>query len=135
MALFEGKQNVHLYVRFLAKLGAPLSSELLNTLSRKNINSFLRQDFDFEVWTRRKWTNQTIWNASKNLKIMSMVTWKHLTRFKLILSKCWMNPWNWMKFCKKPFLNELNNIWNRTTNEFLAKKSMENWKPECKMSI
>ena len=32
MALFEGKQNVHLYVRFLAKLGAPLSSELLNTL-------------------------------------------------------------------------------------------------------
>ena len=33
MALFEGKQNVHLYVRFLAKLGAPLSSELLNTLS------------------------------------------------------------------------------------------------------
>ena len=33
MALFEGKQNVHLYVRFLAKLGAPLSSELLTTLS------------------------------------------------------------------------------------------------------
>ena len=32
MALFEGKQNVHLYVRFLAKLGAPLSSELLTTL-------------------------------------------------------------------------------------------------------
>ena len=33
MALFEGKQNVHLYVRFLAKLGAPLSSELLTTLA------------------------------------------------------------------------------------------------------
>ena len=32
MALFEGKQNVHLYVRFLAKLGAPLISELLTTL-------------------------------------------------------------------------------------------------------
>ena len=32
MALFEGKQNVHLFVRFLAKLGAPLSSELLTTL-------------------------------------------------------------------------------------------------------
>ena len=32
MALFEGKQNVHLYVRFLAKLGAPSSSEHLVTL-------------------------------------------------------------------------------------------------------
>ena len=37
MALFEGKQNVHLYVRFLAKLGAPLSSELLNTLRQELI--------------------------------------------------------------------------------------------------
>ena len=38
MALFEGKQNVHLYVRFLAKLGAPLSSELLNTLVSRHHN-------------------------------------------------------------------------------------------------
>ena len=37
MALFEGKQNVHLYVRFLAKLGAPLSSELLTTLVQINV--------------------------------------------------------------------------------------------------
>ena len=38
MALFEGKQNVHLYVRFLAKLGAPLSSELLTTLILSSSN-------------------------------------------------------------------------------------------------
>ena len=40
MALFEGKQNVHLYVRFLAKLGAPLSSELLNTLEIDHLKLF-----------------------------------------------------------------------------------------------
>ena len=32
MALFGKKNIVHLFVRFLAKLGAPLSSELLTTL-------------------------------------------------------------------------------------------------------
>ena len=37
MALLEGKQNVHLYVRFLAKLGAPLSSELLTTLLQSSV--------------------------------------------------------------------------------------------------
>ena len=31
---FWEKNIVHLFVRFLAKLGAPLSSELLTTLSR-----------------------------------------------------------------------------------------------------
>ena len=34
MALFGGKKFVRLFVRFLAELGAPLSSELLTTLSQ-----------------------------------------------------------------------------------------------------
>ena len=37
MALFGGEKIVHLFVRFLAKLGAPLSSELLDTLFRTNV--------------------------------------------------------------------------------------------------
>ena len=47
MALFEGKQNVHLYVRFLAKLGAPLSSELLTTLA----TGYLSKNFENEHGT------------------------------------------------------------------------------------
>ena len=51
MALFEGKQNVHLYVRFLAKLGAPLSSELLNTLKTKVKSSKLSRPSKCRTFT------------------------------------------------------------------------------------
>ena len=70
-------------------------------------------------------------NRSKNLNKMSKITWKQWTRSNLILSKCWKNQWNWTKFCKRPFPDELNDIWNRTPKEFLAKRSMKYRKPKC----
>ena len=54
MALFGGKKFVRLFVRFLAELGAPLSSELLTTLTesyraRVRVCQFSSEEcFDFK---------------------------------------------------------------------------------------
>ena len=57
MALFGGKKFVHLFVRFLAKLGAPLSSELLDTLASVARIGVLTPNGCFltSVWCAKFW--------------------------------------------------------------------------------